>query len=388
MTSAASPIYENQTFYAPRYEIALEGQNLNQSIGRDIKEILYTDSMQELDSFEFVLHDWDPVTHTTKYSSPYDESGSLRTLPGGGNVPLFDPGSQVALRLGYYGGEDPVTMFDGKIVTITPAFPVTGIPTLRVRAINPLYSLQRRQETMRFENKTDSEIAQDIASALEIQIDIPAGQSGQEIRHEFITFANQYPINFLYSRARRLGYDLHMDMSASPPRLFFGRPSGNETLYEIEWGRSLVSFAPTVRTRDQVTRVVVRGWRPGGRGDERRITGTATWQDINVDLPDSHLLDAIDQAIQKNEEHVVDDPITSQAEADAKARGLLETSLLDLVTGDGVSIGTPRIRAGQPLVIKGLGYRYSGRYRVTESTHKIDLNGYMTTFKARLEGSL
>jgi phage protein D len=385
MTTAATRIYENQTFYAPRYEIALDGQDLITSVGRDIKEILYTDSMQELDTFEFVLHDWDPVAHTTKYSSPYDESGSLRTLPDGSSVPLFDPGAQVTLRLGYYGGEDPVAMFDGKIVSITPAFPVTGTPTLRIRAVNQLYILQRRQETMNFENKTDSQIAQEIADALEIPIDIPSGQIQQENRHEFISFANQYPIDFLYSRARRLGYDLHMTMTGSGPRLFFGRPSGNETVYEIEWGRSLVSFAPNVRTRDQVTRVVVRGWRPGGRGDKRRITGTATFQDLNLVLPDSHLLDAIDQAIEKHEEQVVDDPIRNQAEADAKARGLLETRLLDLVTGDGVSIGTPRIRAARPLEIKGLGFRYSGRYRVTESSHKIDQNGYLTNFKARLE---
>jgi phage protein D len=137
-----------------------------------------------------------------------------------------------------------------------------------------------------------------------------------------------------------------------------------------------------------VTRVVVRGWRPGGQGDERRIVGTATWADANLSLPDDKLLEAIDGALKEYEEEVVEDPIDTQAEADAKALGILQTKLQDLITGRGTTVGVPEIRAGRLIAITGIGQRYSALYRVTQSTHKLDSNGYRTQFTARLEGTL
>ncbi|MBI5960850.1 MAG: hypothetical protein HY866_19080, partial [Chloroflexi bacterium] len=60
----------------------------------------------------------------------------------------------------------------------------------------------------------------------------------------------------------------------------------------------------------------------------------------------------------------------------------------DLITGRGTTVGVPEIRAGRLIAITGIGHRYSARYRVTESTHKINDNGYTTQFTVRMEGSL
>src|SRR5690606_35317835 len=205
------PIYEGQDYFVPRYEITLDGREVPQGVLRDVKEIVYTDSLSELDFFEFVLHDWDPVARQPRYSSPYDESGQARSLPGGGTMPAFDPGVEVTLRLGYYGAEDATVMLKGRIVTLTPSFPANGQPALRLRALNPLHTLQRKQESMNFENKSDSEIAQEIAGNLDVDIEIPAGQVQDETKYEFMSFSNEYPINFLLGRALRLGYDLHVE---------------------------------------------------------------------------------------------------------------------------------------------------------------------------------
>src|SRR5262245_17513494 len=199
MTTA---IFDAQTFYVPSYEITLDGQNLPAM--QDVKEISYTDNLEELDSFEFVLHDWDPVRREPKYSSPYDASGQQRKLPNGAAVPLLDPGAEVSLKLGYVGKEAPTLMLKGKIVTISPSFPSSGQPSLRIRALNPLHTLQKAQASMTFENKTDSEIAQEIAGSLNLEIEIPPGQASKEPRYEFMAFAREYPINFLIGRARRL----------------------------------------------------------------------------------------------------------------------------------------------------------------------------------------
>ncbi len=381
-------IFEGQDFHVPRFEIRLAGQELKESVIRDVKEITYTDSLEDMDFFEFVLHDWDAVLKEPLYSSPYDETGSLRRLAGDSNVPLFDPGVEVTLSLGYQGSEDATEMLTGKIATIAANFPANGLPNLRIRALNPMHTLQRAQTSMTFENKTDSEIAKEVASSLEVGIEIPADQESTEHRHEFMAFARQYPINFLIGRARRLGYDLHMETRNKQPVLTFGQIKESGTVYLLEWGRSLVSFTPMVRTKGQITRVVVRGWKPGGKGNDRKLVGSATYNQVESKLPDKKLLGAIDAALMGTEEISVQDPIENQAAADREALGKLTTRLQDLITASGTTVGTPRLRAGKTVAVRGVGVRYSGTYLLTETTHRLDSNGYTTEFKARMTGGL
>lgn len=384
------PIYENQDFYAPRFEIKLRGQNLGRAVIRDVLDVSYSDDLEKLDSFEFTLHDWDPVQRVPKYSSPYDESGNLRTLEDGDPVPNFDPGANVELRMGYYGPEEPPLIMTGRVVSLSPRFPSSGSPTLRVRALNLLYTLQRRQEVAPFENKKDSEIAEAIGRELGIEVEIPPGQKEQEQTHEYVMVNNEYPIIFLTGRARRLGYDLFIrlpeDDSDGNPRLFFGRTPSSQTVYEMTWGESLIQFSPTVKTKGQVAKVVVRGWNPRASGDDRVIVGEATIQDLDPELPDPQLLQSIDSALAQTHEVVVDDPIESEEEANQKALGILQDKWKALVTGRGKTVGLPELRAGRTVVIRGLGARYTGRYLVTETTHRIGSGGYTTDFTARLEG--
>jgi phage protein D len=387
----ATPIFANQNFYAPRFEIKLRGQNLHRAVVRDVLEVSYSDSLDKLDSFEFTLHDWDAVLRLPKYSSPFDENGDLRKLPDNSPVPNFDPGARVELRLGYYGAEEPRLMMTGQIVSLTPTFPASGEPTVRVRALSLLYTLQKRQETLVYENKKDSEIASDIGSRLEIDVEIPSGQLDQETPNEYIALRNEYPIIFLMGRARRLGYDLYVklpeDDGDGEPKLFFGRTPTSKVTYELAWGQSLLQFSPTVKTKGQIAKVVVRGWNPLGQGEDRRIEGQATLQDLNPQLPDPQLLTSIDAALAETQEKVVDDPIRNQEEANRIALGILADKLKDLITGRGSTVGLPDLRAGRSLAIVGLGPRFSGRYTVTETTHKLGRSGYTTDFGARMEGT-
>lgn len=385
-----TPIYEGQDFYTPQFEIELLGQNLSQAVINDVLEVSYRDSLDTLDSFEFTLHDWDPVKRVPKYSSPYTESGASRSMEGGQAVPKLDPGVEVKLRMGYYGSSGLRLMMTGQIVSLSPSFPSSGTPTLRVRALSLLYTLQRAQTVQPFENKTDSEIAQAIADELDIDVEIPDGQIAQEQPHEYIMVNNEYPIIFLLGRARRLGYDMYVKVPEDDgdPVLFFGKTPTSDVTYELTWGKSLVQFNPTLKTKGQIAKVIVRGWDPRAQGDDRVLTGEATWDDLDPrpDMPDQELLSQIDSALAETYEAVVDNPPQTQQEADEMAKGILADKVKDLVTGRGSTIGLPDLRAGRTVVINGLGLRYSGRYLIKETTHKIGGSGYTTEFSARMEG--
>lgn len=80
----------------------------------------------------------------------------------------------------------------------------------------------------------------------------------------------------------------------------------------------------------------------------------------------------------------VEMPVESQAEADQLAKRRFEEMALRHVSGDGVCIGQPKLRAGRVIEIEGLGKRFSGSYYVTSTEHRYNRNtGYRTVFSAR-----
>jgi len=82
---------------------------------------------------------------------------------------------------------------------------------------------------------------------------------------------------------------------------------------------------------------------------------------------------------------VVDHPISDQREADALARARFNELSLSYITGDGVCIGNPDIRAGEVDELKGFGRRFSGLYYVVSSNHVCGrgAGGYQTEFSVR-----
>ena len=143
-----------------------------------------------------------------------------------------------------------------------------------------------------------------------------------------------------------------------------------------------------LRIKEQVGKVVVRSTNPAAAGAQSQIEATATLADLDLDLPDPTLLTAITDAVGETNEVVIDEPVQNQAEADVKATGLLRERVKEMITGEGTTVGFAPLRAGGVVEITGIGGRYSGRWLLTKTTHKIDSTGYTTKFSARLEGSL
>lgn len=381
----ATAIYQGQNFFAPYFEIKLQGQNLGHQVLRDVLQVSYQDDLENLDSFDFTLHDWDPVALSTRYSSPFDESGQLRKMADSTfDVPNFEPGAKVELYMGYYGGDKPLLMMVGKVASASVNFPASGNPTLTVRVLNLLFDLQRSQQSLTFENQTPTEIARTIASDLDIELQSAPGTNEQVI--DFIGMNNEYPILFLARLARRNGYDLFVNIEdENDPKLFFGLRQTSPQQYELEWGKTLLQFTPTLKLKDQVQQVIVRGWNPTASGSDRAIEGQASWSDLDIQMPDAKLLEQIEFAANDAIEEITDQPVSSQQAADALAQAALRRIVQGVITGKGNTVGLPMLRAGSRLLLKGLGLRYSHNYIVTESVHKIDDSGYTTEFTARME---
>lgn len=367
----AVPIFVGQDFYVPHFQVKIAGRPQGQDVIRDILQVSYKDNIKEIDSFEITINNWDAANRAFKYS----------------DSDLFDPGKELELWMGYYGKQRQRLMIRGQITALRPSFPSGGGSTLGISGLNVLHKLRTQQETHAYEKMTDTQIAQQIATRLNVTLK-PGDASGEK-PYEYILQDNQYDIIFLMERARRIGYDLLVeeqgqDGQSAPTVLLFKRSVDvRQVTYQLTYGRSLIEFKPDLTTANQVGEVTVRGW---DALNKKKIEYTAKRSQIAIKGVGSQGNQAaIEQSFNQRKEVVATKPIESQAEAETLAIRTLEEIAKDMVKGSGSTVGLTSLRAGSVLQIDGLGKRFSGRYFVTATTHTIGDGGYTTQFECRRE---
>ena len=416
-----APTYKNRDFYVPAYEIKINHKDLPSGVVRDVMEVRYTDDVEKMDSFEITVNNWDAKKLDFKYT------GSKKGLDAGADAArstLFDPGQEIEIWMGYFkptpDNPTPIRMMlVGIITSLTPNFPASGSPTLKVSGQNILRDFMTKQETHDYvkSNKPkspdehpenhDSDIAKNIGKRGKLKynnrpvpIVINCSARDREPPNEHVSQKNQYDILFLMQLARRNSYDLVFvtkdednrlrnstgckEKLPDPPFLYFG-PSTNlaRVSYLLEWGKSLIDFQPTLKTTNQVAEVTVQGW---NALTKKPIKVTVKRSDLKTrGQKDPQRMKKLEEGFKERREIVVDEPFRDEAAARIKAKSLLENNSKNLVTGRGSTVGLPDLRAGSFIKIQGLGLTFDGRYFVKSTTHTINTSGYITTFDARLE---
>jgi phage protein D len=382
MSTAPTNIFaDHQTFYVPQFQVSIAGKTLADGLLRDVMQVTYRDNVEEIDSFELVVNNWDAghARPQPKYEPPSRPE----------HAGVFDPGQRLELRMGYM--NEMILMLTGEITTLEPNFPESGAPTLSVRGLNVLHALRTEQHAEHWENRKDSDIAQDLGNRPLLKgkaglgIPVVTNPSPNETAETFVTMHNQYDIVFLMERARHHGYELVLNekSTTNPQRsLYFGPSTTKREApnYKLQWGRTLSSFKPKLSTAKQVSEVTVRGW---DRQNNELIEQTANWKDVVKDGPEQQRLALLSQAFDSRKDIVTNQPVRNKAEAKEKAKDLLTRQLRDVVTASGAAVGLPLLRAGRKVEILGLGPRYDGIYYITSTTHTLGESGYRTQFEGR-----
>ncbi len=397
----AIPVYQRgngtETFYVPAFAIVIQGRNLSNDIVRDVMQVTYHDSINDIDSFEIMINNWDAATRKFKYVGldDWDINPDYRKI--------FDPGQELEVRMGYQqpladDGTQPQLklMMTGQITTLEPDFPNGSSPTLQIRGLNILHRFRKKQHTWSWEGKRDSDIAKELGQnpvsedkpGLGIEVRVNPHKDDDEEQEPIIFMNSQYDIVFLLERAQRHGYNLCLKQEIKNDKphqfLYFG-PSDQDTLitYKLEWGKSLIQFHPTLTTANQVSKVTVRGW---NRSTKEPIVKTAEWGEpgIKINLDQKSLL----RDMAERHEVTVERPVHTNKQAKALAKDLLLNHLKEMIKASGSTVGLPDLRAGRTVQIGGLGSRFNGIYFITDTTHTIGTDGYRTGFNARRENEL
>jgi len=388
---AESPAAEsslNKTLFVPAFRIRLDGRDAAPQVIADVLEVSFTDDLENIDSFEFVLYDWDSAQLQPRYSSPWDDNGQLLRIAGTTTpVPVFEPGVKISLYMGYLEDGDPELIMEGEIVSLTPSFPASGAPTCRVRALDAFQRNMQKIEVIGNFSGTQKAIVNQICTQNGINVNWSTlEEEGSEAEGEAIEGTLYDEVK---KRADAYGLSMITERSeTSPTRLFLSAPAAeNQTpVTTFTWGQNLISFTPVLSAKGQVAEVVVRSAHPDA-DDAGAILSSKRWSDINLSPTALGPIGTGDpEAMARGIREVIKpDDVHTQQDADRAALAHLTDLAKALITGSGTSIGLPELRAGQLIELRGLGARFDGRWRLTQTTHTIGGSGYSTSFQARKE---
>jgi len=330
--------------------IKVDGSDLDTAVMDDILEVTVDSSLQYPDMMVIQVHD-----------------ESLKWMSEG----PFQLGKEVAISAQPEEGGQSQTLFKGEITSLEPEFNEGTQAVLVVRGYDRSHRLHRGTHSQVFLQMTDSDLASRIAqdAGLRAQVDSTSEVYASVLQH------NQTHMEFLTERARRIGYELYVEDST----LHFKKPTNHGQTLELEWGKQLRTFKPRLTLIEQVDEVIVRGWDPKNR---QVIVGKATRgaaePQIGEQKSGAQLASA---AFSSAKRVVVDQVVSSQAEADTLAQAQLDEISGAWLEADGVCYGQPALVAGKQVQLSSLGSRFSGKYFVTGATHVYRADsGYTTNF--------
>jgi uncharacterized protein len=361
-------------YYAPAFRIKVGNRDIPLEALKEILEVKVTMDMDNMASFDFVIanpwHYKDPEVEF-KYS----------------DSALFDVGNLVRIEMGYV--DRMLTMFTGLITKLTPKFPESGPPTIGVHGQDYLVKLRDRKPAKNdltyFRKKQDWEIAQIIAKRHKLDFIAP-DRDGPS--YPVTLQRNMDDAQFLMYCAKRIDYDCFVipDENKEGGTLYFlkptdGRKSEQQKTYKFTWGKNLMNFTPELTASHQVSEVTVKGWDPKNK---QTIEGKATKADlVGKKSAGTSGPEVVEKKLNKKEHVVVNWPVQTKEEAKALAVSLLRERAYEFLKASGQSIGLPRMRPGDNVVVEGVGKRFSGQYYVNSVEHTIGNNGYTTGFTVR-----
>ncbi len=346
---------------SPEYRVLINNAELPAELRADVLAVTVHQYAEGGDRFEVLLN------------ALNSEDQQLKWI----DTDQLAPGNQVTIELGYMGALTQVLV--GEIAAVRVSFANDQAAQLHIQGFDRLHRLRRGRRTRAFLQVKDSQIAEQVAAALDLQPRV----TDTGVVHDYVLQNNLSDIDFLTERARRIRYEVLVD-----DRTLSFRPVANhlgETV-TAEYQRDLKWFNVRMSTAAQVSDVTVRGWNPAS---QEPILGVARAGAVTTKMKGTRSGPEIaDAAFGTFSDATVHLPVATQTEADQIAEARVNAIAMELTAGEGEIVGDPTLRAGRTIDLQGLGARFSGRYYVTRAEHRIAPDiGYVTRFDVRRNAS-
>lgn len=317
---------------------------------------------------------------------PWPEELTYGSVEDGANMPAVatlryrDPGSlmlqqtrieigrelTVAVRAGDRNGE--TVLFTGEVVTVETEFDGTGTYTT-IRAMDLAHRLMRGRRVASYRNRKASDIAEELARAA----NLPVGRiDPTTVVYEVVAQPNISDWEFL----TMLAADNDAEVAVVDGRFEFRRPvraasaPGPQTTAErsdfvAEVDGNVLAMRATVTSVGQFTDVEVRGW---DRRTRQPVVGRTPVRDsdeVRLPVTAGQLAARFGTAQMR----VTDVPYETPAEVRTVSDALAAQAAAGFAELEVAVRGNPRLRAGVPFALTGVGQPFAGKYTITASRH-------------------
>jgi phage protein D len=337
-------------FYRPDFSVKIEGLTLAADVRNAVRSLSYDNNIDTADMFNLQL-----------------DNAGLRFC----DSALFDVGKDVEIYMGYEGELEPMML--GEITAINPSFPQSGAPTVTLSGYDKSHRMRTNSPTPRsFKYVNASVIAAQIAIENKlVPIVDPAGRIKEWTPQPGSDWA------LLQELADRNYFQVFVWWD----KLYFRFPRPQLEMAVLEWGKNLVSFSPRLSLSGQHGIQVVRSYNYQLAQTIVSVLPALAVASDSEDLIERLGSAAMDQLVELGRYVLRGEEVSDHFEGAALAKSILQQILEGLYEGSGSCIGLPQLRAGDMIEIRGLGKRFSGKYRLRRVTHTIDDGGYRTTFE-------
>jgi uncharacterized protein len=334
-------------------KILIQGKPLIPEMEADLVSALVSEDLETPSMFELKLVTWDLLKQKMTW---VDDK-------------VFDVGNEVEIQMGYE--QEIKTVIVGEITGLEPEYTQDAPPILVVRGHDLRHRLLRGRHTKSFLKMKDSDIASEIARTR----GLTAKVTDTKVKLEYILQHNQTDWEFLQERGRRIGYEVVMDNKT----LYF-RPSQNTKakVLTLTYGRDLQEFLPRLSTLNQVQQLEIRAWIP--KDKKEVIAKAGVGKEGGTMGGETAGTKAVKKAFGASSYTIVNQPVSSKAEADQMALGQFKDMAIAYISGEANCQGNPNLRAGKVIEIAGVGKRFSGLYYIMSAEHSYSLHqGYQTS---------
>jgi phage protein D len=292
----------------------------------------------------------------------------------------LDFGKEITVTMNSVNGTEKV--FKGKISALEGQFPQMESPQLVVLAEDAAQSLRVTRRSRTFENVSDVEVFEQIATEHGLQSEVNI--SGPN--HTIMAQLNQSDLAFLRERAQQIGVELWIqdEKLHVQNRLNRQQQGGDSTAeyLEYEYNRpdspknQLLEFSVIADTANQYTQVMVSGWDIQAKDTiSYKATDEVLGTELNGDESGARIVKTT-----RVDRITCPHPLTSM-EAQTLAEAAFRAQARRFVVGTGKVAGDPHIRVGRIIDLQNLGSLFSGTYYITEARHLFSREeGYTTEF--------
>jgi hypothetical protein len=354
---------ETIDFYAPRFEVKIEGEKIPSAVSKIIKEVRVEEEKDLASRFSIIVND------------EYDtKKGEFKGLA---EDSIFEEGNEVTIKMGY-GGKLP-TMLIGRIDELESNFFSGDAPTLTLSGFD--FSCEFRKPSKAgppFPKISYSKIVEQIAKDKFTKDKFTLDIHHTEKLDTVISKKNDISdYKFIMELAKKCSREFGIDRET----LYFVKSQADkDEIVTLEWGKHLISFNPRMRLSALYSKVEVRGH--NSDDPKKPISGIANPGDESVKNEKGKTGSQIANELCPGSTKVVTvERAIDNKKAEEIALSIIDKASKTLFTGSGECIGIPQIKPQVTIRIENVGKKFCGKYYVESATHVINDSGYRTNFK-------